>query len=181
MPNYGEYLFTPPYGDQVLRPDPSDIPDGWTASEHFRALPGDIAYGVPVVFPGPDGWALTQFLRLQNRILNPPDFHPVEQRILREQIARCLPLFEVCADFPLTPDDIRTKVRNFHRRASDRRLYAEYSETPEGTPLIFILDPCDFGMLTILSVECHRDCLPDMPVTWEDYLRNLQEPVPSQD
>lgn len=179
MPHFDPHLFETPNGDQVLKPPTVPIAEGWTASEHFRALPGDLQYGVPDVFPGPSGWGLIQFLRLQKRILGSVAFNDSQQRTLRELIARCLPLFQLCSDVPLTADDIRTKVHGFHKRQSDRMLFCEYAETPGGTPLMLALDAFEDGMLSIFSADCHRDCMPNVPVTHQDYLVSLQKPTPT--
>lgn len=177
MQKYSPFIFEDTYGHQILKPLPSDIPEGWIASENFRALPGDVAYGVPVVYPGPDGWALKQFRQLQSCILDLGEFKEQQQQVVRELIARCLPLLQRRADFPITPDDIRANTGGFHKRNSPWMLFGEYRGTSEKKALMFTLDAFDNGVLTVISEDYHRDCLRHVPVTCREYLSSLLKPT----
>ncbi len=179
MTLYNPHLFETDDGTQFLPPRPSATPEGWTVPPAFRALPGDPFYGVPVNYPGPNGWGITQFLRLQSRILDPVEFTNFQQGTIRELLARTIPLIDVGNEFPVTAYDIRTKTRNYHKRGSASMMFGEYVIQDEGTGrekvLMLNLDLSYAGLLTIFSEECHRDCLPNHPVTYRDYLMSQEK------
>jgi len=106
------------------------------------------------------------------------------QATIRELLAVALAILPVCGpSFPVTPDDIRSKARHFHRRNDHREhLFGEFALVDENGKERILLLHVDFSTffgLYIYEEDCHEVMCPGIPVTYAGHLATLPVSKPA--